>query len=957
MLSSWSSSPTRLAEDAAVESDVVRIDYRDRLITELAANAADAAGEAGIAGELAVWLEGDRLHVANRGAPLTAAGVRALTAMRVSRKQSADARDRRTSFTPVGRFGLGFHAVATVADDVEIRSRAGGVEFSRDGTMRAVEGIGIGEIPPEGVPMLRLAWPVSTPPADGFDTEVILTLRADLNADALLGEISAQAADLLLELPVLQSISIAERYLMRRGVPLTVVGTRSGSTAGSDVAEQLSHAGLVILDGAPARDREWVALRGPVARWFVRGTPDHIRPVGPDVLRAPTRTDIELTLPARLVAELPLTPDRRMLDPEALRGSGALAAVAEGYAAALAELPADQRLSLVPQPGLAAGAVDEGLRGALLTELAGGRWLPGAAGTDLIASRAIVIADLTDKLAAVLGELFTDLAHPVVSESADLPRLRSLGVTEWGLADLVERLADVHRPPRWWGRLYDALAPLISDDRTAGELGALPVPRTDGRMHVGVRGLFSGDGVPASVSWVPMVHPDASSTLLDRLGIEHLDAQTLLGDASLRAAIDDERDGVDDHLDGDADLDSDVKADDVSDLAIAVLEVLAADDSARVPSWLGGLLLPAQEGGVEAADEMLLPGGPLAAVLVDDAPFATVRRDIVDRFGVGVLRRLGAGWGFSLVHEEYPTAPDHDLPDESSWWDSRPEPPTEMVAVRDLDLVADDSWPAALTMLAEDPVIADTLADRNGYTAWWLRHFATVTDAEGTARRLGEFRAPSDEALAGVYEVLDHPAADALSGALARASATDAAQAADLLDRLGDPSRDIDAGTAALVHGELVDAFVEGAFGLDQLAPPATVRTLAGTTTADGIVADRPWYLHVVDPARLVVVTGGSGEPHQRARRLAELLDLPTASEAIDARVLGVGRPYRRTGSLAVRAMLSYPVGEVGPVVHVHDVLEVQVNEREGSGERDAVIVAVPWWVDGNAELHITADS
>ena len=42
-LDAWAASPTRLAEDAAAEADLVTVGYQDRLLTELAANAADAA--------------------------------------------------------------------------------------------------------------------------------------------------------------------------------------------------------------------------------------------------------------------------------------------------------------------------------------------------------------------------------------------------------------------------------------------------------------------------------------------------------------------------------------------------------------------------------------------------------------------------------------------------------------------------------------------------------------------------------------------------------------------------------------------------------------------------------------------------------------------------------------------------------------------------------------------------
>ena len=65
--------------------------------------AADAAAAAGVAGRLAVWVDGTELHVANTGSPLTDAGVRSLAALRVSAKTADDSGARQ-----IGRFGGGF---------------------------------------------------------------------------------------------------------------------------------------------------------------------------------------------------------------------------------------------------------------------------------------------------------------------------------------------------------------------------------------------------------------------------------------------------------------------------------------------------------------------------------------------------------------------------------------------------------------------------------------------------------------------------------------------------------------------------------------------------------------------------------------------------------------------------------------------------------------------------------
>ncbi|WP_374700673.1 sacsin N-terminal ATP-binding-like domain-containing protein, partial [Rhodococcus sp. BS-15] len=131
ILAAWGSSPTRLREDSASESDLVRGGYRDRLLTELAQNAADAAQRAGVPGRLAVWTdEFGALHVANTGAALDISGVHALTALRASGKTAAG--------SGVGQFGVGFTAVRSVSDEIEVRSRGVGVAFSARRTLEAL---------------------------------------------------------------------------------------------------------------------------------------------------------------------------------------------------------------------------------------------------------------------------------------------------------------------------------------------------------------------------------------------------------------------------------------------------------------------------------------------------------------------------------------------------------------------------------------------------------------------------------------------------------------------------------------------------------------------------------------------------------------------------------------------------------------------------------------------------
>ena len=84
VLDAWGAGPARFREDANAEEDLALGGYRDRLVVELAQNAADAAARAGVPGRLRLTLHpGDAgnavLAAANTGAPLDATGVESLS--------------------------------------------------------------------------------------------------------------------------------------------------------------------------------------------------------------------------------------------------------------------------------------------------------------------------------------------------------------------------------------------------------------------------------------------------------------------------------------------------------------------------------------------------------------------------------------------------------------------------------------------------------------------------------------------------------------------------------------------------------------------------------------------------------------------------------------------------------------------------------------------------------------
>jgi hypothetical protein len=159
VLAAWSASPARFREDANAEEDYALGGYRDRVVTELAQNAADAAARAGVPGRLRLALRDGVLTAANTGAPLDAGGVLGVSTLRASGKREG---------ASAGRFGVGFAAVAAVTDEPRIVSRSGAASWSRARSLDLARGVPslAGELAARGgnVPVLRLPFPADVPP-------------------------------------------------------------------------------------------------------------------------------------------------------------------------------------------------------------------------------------------------------------------------------------------------------------------------------------------------------------------------------------------------------------------------------------------------------------------------------------------------------------------------------------------------------------------------------------------------------------------------------------------------------------------------------------------------------------------------------------------------------------------------------------------------------------------------
>ncbi|WP_432278471.1 sacsin N-terminal ATP-binding-like domain-containing protein [Nocardia carnea] len=909
VLAAWRDSPTRLREDAAVETDLVRAGYRDRLLTELAQNAADAAAAAGIPGRIVVRCSDRTLSISNTGAPLDLAGVHALTALRSSGKTGGPGE--------VGRFGVGFTAVLTVSEEIEFRSTSGSLRFSREDTSAELAAAGVALPEREGgftPPVLRLAWPHAAAPCAGADSEIVLRLRPEIDPAPLLESMRAEAVDLLLELPALTEIRI-EDFPARSTV------------------RDMGETGLrEIRVDAAGTEEVWWEYRTVRARWLVPVRDSRPVAARPDVLRAPTRSDEELTLPALLIADIPMQPDRRRVLPGAR-----LRELAAGYADFARALPPASRPVLIPAPGFARSEIDGLLRESILEELRDNPWLPvfpaepgGAADPSdsrvAAPTRTSVFPDLTAELAELLGDVLDPLLIPDLSGARYADVLATVGVHRIGLARVAELSAGLDRPPSWWFGLYAALEPFVTDQLAVEELGALAVPLADGRTVTGPRTVLLDDELaaladPIPVHWARLVHPAAAHPLLARLGARRATPADLLSDPALQAELIDHPDDP--------------------DTVESVLRLAAVADTAALPPWLGMLELPDSEGATRPADELLLPDAPLIELLVPDSPFGVVSAEVAGEYGAGALRAIGVGWDFGIVTETDPTGPDHDLDDEETWWAGLSEDPPELIAVRDLDLVDDAAWPEALWRLLSDERTRPLLGDADGYTAWWLRRYARI---DGVA--LGGYRHPADTEFAGLLPELpitglSGPDLDALIGCLADPATLDLALAATLLEALADPAKTPTPEVVARVHARLGAAVHR--LDITALDPPDRVRALSGAVidAGDALVLDKPWFGLAVPPDRLV-----AADP-DTAADLAVLLDLPPVSEQVDAEVLDAGH---ETGwdseplGVVLRRVFALPPQPGG--LRVHDDLRVRLS---GAVTRT---VRVPWWQDGDT-VHV----
>lgn len=880
VLDAWAASPARFREDANAEEDLARGGYRDRLLVELAQNAADAAQAGGVPGRLRFELTGDVLRAANTGAPLDAGGVQGLATLRASAKRDEPG--------GVGRFGVGFAAVLAVTDEPAVLSRSGGVRFGAAATRAEVAELSslAHEVARRdgAVPVLRLPWPAEGVLPSGFDTEVVLPLRAGAR-DVVRQALGRCTDDLLLALPGLTEIEVVVDGVTRRrriteddGIVRLTGGDGESRWHAVRRSGELAEGTLV---DRPAEER---ARRSWSLAWLVPLDQDdetgrtYPRPTSRrQVVHAPTPSDEPLSIPARLIAPFPLGPDRRHVAPGPVTDA-LVEAAASAFAELVTGLPTDPvLLQLVPRVGLAGAELDARLCAAVLDVLRTTEWLPAAdeESDRQPPSRAVALHDASDERVAALAGVLPGLLPAAWSRRTDASALAALGVRRVGLAEAVEAVRGIDRPADWWCRLYAAL-----DGAAREEVAALPVPLADGRTAHGPAGvLLPEEGLPVeqlAPLGLRLAHPAAVATpvarrVLERLGAQPATAAAVLVDPTVRAAVENSMDAIDDRVDGP----------DPEVFARAVLALVAAaapGDGGELP-WLAELALPDADGGWAPAGELVRPGSPLAAVLADGS-LGTLEPTFAAESDPAALRTAGVLDTFALVRADDPDDLDVDAADE--WADAvrdrlpvGAEPPQwpPVTAVGDLELVAD--WPAALELLAALPAEAwgDVLVGgvpAPGYLRWWL---STHRVLDGV--RPDRLRHPGGTELAGLYESAQAPSPVL---ALLRPPSTldevlsDVDGAVDLLGRLGDLRRTVRPDLLRTVYARLAVALD----GID-VDPPERVRITPERVARDAVVLDAPYLLPLLELP--VVPAGGAPGP------VADLLDLPLAGELVRASV------------------------------------------------------------------------
>lgn len=678
----------------------------------------------------------------------------------------------------VGRFGVGFAAVLAVSDEPSLISGGAGVAFSAvrsasalaeyarthpgapsiqqpsiqqpsiqppstslPGSHRArsqsagpksagPKSAGAESAGPE-LPVLRLPFAVDGAPPAGYDTVVTLPLRDDDAVDAVRRQLAEADDALLLALPGLAELIVQTPEGVRVIDPggRWITQTRAGCHTAAALADR------------PAEERARPAWR---LTWAVPADRSRLRP---GVLHAPTPSAEPVSVPALLIADLPLDSTRRHLEPGAATDA-VLAAAGEAYAELLARLASEPSwtdadvLALLPD-GAPAGLVDAHLRESISSALPHTPWLRSAAdGTPLRPREAVLLRPPASGDRLITTALASVLTGLVTVPTAKVPALQRLAVTVIDLAEVVEAWPIPDRGE--WAAAYTRLAVLADDPAGRQALATLPVPIIAGPAEQRVvRGpaavLLPEPGTPPAAlaalaeAGLRLVAPEvsqepAAAALLRRLGAQPADPVSLLAAGDWPARL---------HAAADDDQAAPTLSAAVLDLVEAASQTPAGYD--QPASWLADLPLPDADGDLVEASLLVLPGAAMDDRLHPDE-LGRLDPDWADRWPAHVFAACGVAVGGPVVLSgdvDLEDVPERlaDVDGFLEWIDEVAVPDAVVAGalhvVRDLDLVRGEAWPAILAELSAGPdaaalddVVLLTAAGSRvvpGHLVWWLR--------------------------------------------------------------------------------------------------------------------------------------------------------------------------------------------------------------------------------------------
>lgn len=254
-LSSYDADPGLLTEHFGIEETVLAGGYGYRQILELVQNGADALLEARERvdapdgdGRIHVQLRGQRLYVANTGAPLSEEGLDALLRSHLSPKRG----------NQIGRFGLGFKSLLKLNGRIDVFTRASGaIRFDPEKCRAELRQ----RFQVTEAPGLRLAW--SLPPderaADPLCAEMAWAetiVRVEVDSESLLQhirqEIRSFPAEFLLFFPIATALTLDNGEDKAREVRLAIDGAEHILHDGEAISRWRIAAREVRIDEARA---------------------------------------------------------------------------------------------------------------------------------------------------------------------------------------------------------------------------------------------------------------------------------------------------------------------------------------------------------------------------------------------------------------------------------------------------------------------------------------------------------------------------------------------------------------------------------------------------------------------------------------------------------------------------------------------------------------------------------